>query len=70
MGNNNFHEHINYMTLKMVCSFFFVCFMFVGVHSRRKKGGCFGSPDLGCELASSSRMVFVFHETSGEEDSN
>lgn len=34
------------------------------------EGGCFVSPDLGCELASSSKLVFVFHKASSECDFN
>jgi hypothetical protein len=35
-----------------------------------EEGGRFVSPDLGCELASSSKLVFVFHKASSECDSD
>jgi hypothetical protein len=42
--------------------------MFASVHSRRKKAGALFLLNLGCELASSSRLVFVFHQASSEGD--
>jgi hypothetical protein len=35
-----------------------------------EEGGRFVSPNLGCELASSSKLVFCFDEASSECDSN
>jgi hypothetical protein len=46
---------------------FYVCkFAF----KEEEEDGCSVSLDLGCELANSSRLVFVLHEASNEGDSN
>jgi hypothetical protein len=46
---------------------FYVCrFAF----KEEEEDGCSISLDLGCELANSSRLVFVLHEASNEGDSN
>ncbi len=44
---------------------FYVCrFAF----KEEEEGGCFVSPNLGCELASLSRLIFVLHEDSSKGD--
>ncbi len=55
------------MVLKIVCGFV-LCFMFA--FKEEEEGGCSVSLDLRCELASSSKLVFVFHEASSECDSD
>jgi hypothetical protein len=70
MENNHFHEHINHMVLRMVFCFVLFCVFYVCrfAFKEEEEGGCFVSLDLGCELASSSRLVFVLHEASSEDD--
>ncbi len=46
---------------------FYVCRI---TFKEEEKGGCSVSFDLQCELASSSRLVFVLHEAFGECDFN
>ncbi len=46
---------------------FYVCRI---AFKEEEEGWCFVSPDLRCELASSSRLVFVLHEAFGECDSD
>jgi hypothetical protein len=46
---------------------FYVC---KSAFKEEEEGGHFVSPGLGCELANSSRLVFVLHETSSKGDSN
>jgi hypothetical protein len=46
---------------------FYVCnFAF----KEEEEGGHFVSSDLGCDIANSSRLVFVLHEASSEGDSD
>ncbi len=46
---------------------FYVCRI---TFKEEEEGGRSVSLDLGCELASSSRLVFVLHEASSECDSD
>jgi hypothetical protein len=69
MENSNFYEQANHMVLKIVHGFVLcVLCLQVCIQGGRRQALCF--PDLGCELASSSRLVFVLHEASSECDSN
>jgi hypothetical protein len=44
---------------------FYVCrFAF----KEEEEGGCFVSPNLGCELASISRLIFILHEDVSKGD--
>ncbi len=60
-------------TLTIWCSEWYVIFFCVFYVCRfafkeEKEDECFISPDLGCELANSSRLVFILHEASSEGD--
>ncbi len=50
----------------LFCVFYVCRFAF----KEEEKGGRSVFPNLGCEFASSSRLVFVLHEASSECDSN
>ncbi len=53
--------YVNFFCVFYVCKFAF---------KEEEEDGCSVSLDLGCELANSSRLVFVLHEASNEGDSN
>ncbi len=62
-------------TLTIWCAEWYVVFFGVFYVCRfafkvEEEGGHYISINLGCELASSSRLFFVLHETSGEGDSD
>jgi hypothetical protein len=50
----------------LFCVFYICKFAF----KEEEEGKRFAFPNLGCELASSSRLVFVLHEASSECESN
>jgi len=51
----------------VICSFV-LCVLCLQVSFKEEEGGRSVSSNLGGELASSSRLVFVFHEASSEGD--
>jgi hypothetical protein len=70
MQTSNFYEHANHMVLKLVCGFVLCVYVCKFAFKEEEEGNQFVFPDLGCELASSSRLVFVLHEASSECDSD
>jgi hypothetical protein len=47
-----------------------VFYVYRRAFKEEEEGVCSVYLNLGCECASSSKMVFVLHEAFGEEDSN
>jgi hypothetical protein len=70
MEDNNFHEHTNHMVFKWYVVLFCVFYVYRFAFKVEKEGGRFISANLGCELASSSRLFFILHEAFVEGDSN